>query len=181
MTTKFRQDRPGTGAGFTLVEVVLSLGIIATALLGVMGLLTLAAGGASEAANDTLASQISTRIIGELQMADWDQLQALSSARPLQYWNEFGQELEDANAQGLSIYTSQVILVNSTQPSLGTVNVGPSGSNDHLFQIRCLVSCLPGPSGEVALNEVLAGEQHPKVRVFSSVISHMEKLPTPAP
>lgn len=67
--TLFRKRRSARSA-FSLVEITIALGIIAFALVGIMGLLPVAMRAANESQWETRATFIAESIIGELNTAD---------------------------------------------------------------------------------------------------------------
>lgn len=65
-------------AGFSLVEVTIAMGIVATVLVALMALLPYGMDSIREAKSTQVQARIANEIIGELQMADWGREPAYS-------------------------------------------------------------------------------------------------------
>jgi uncharacterized protein (TIGR02598 family) len=61
-------------SGFSLIEVTLAIGIVAIAFVAVFGLIPAGLNSAQSSMNISIASQLATRFMGELQQTDFDQL-----------------------------------------------------------------------------------------------------------
>jgi uncharacterized protein (TIGR02598 family) len=64
----FRPRRPG---GFSLVEVTIAMGIVATVMIALLALLPYGMDNVREAKGTQVQARIANEIIGELQVADW--------------------------------------------------------------------------------------------------------------
>lgn len=84
--------------GFTLVEIALSLGIMAFAFLGVIGLLPVGLGASKQAIDATLVSQISQEMTAQALQTDFSGLASLSAEFPAQY-DEQGNRLEAGSTE----------------------------------------------------------------------------------
>ncbi len=67
---KTEHCKPANFNAFTLIEIVLSLGIIAFALVGIMGMLPIALNTARESAQESEATLIAQRIFAEIRNAE---------------------------------------------------------------------------------------------------------------
>jgi uncharacterized protein (TIGR02598 family) len=63
-----------TRAAFSLVEVVLALGVVSFAMMGLVGLIPVGLQTSREAINITVESQIVQSLAGDLQLADYSKL-----------------------------------------------------------------------------------------------------------
>jgi uncharacterized protein (TIGR02598 family) len=112
---------------FSLVEVVLAIGVVAFAFLAMFGLLPVGLTTFRQAVDTTLGSQIVQRIINEAQQTDYPTLIANPTAQ--RYFDDQGNEVASLNN---SLYTAEITvsaptsLPNTSTPdstSLATVSV----------------------------------------------------------
>lgn len=122
-------------AAFSLVEVVLAIGIISFAFVAVFGLLPVGLHSFRQSIDNSLGSQIVQRLINEAQQTDYPALIATTSS--LRYFDDQGREVP---ALKDSIYTAEVSVVapttlpNTTSPpteSLATVIVKLANNPGH--------------------------------------------------
>lgn len=112
---------------FSLVEVVLALGIVGVAFVPLLGLLSVGFSTMKESNVDVKAALIAQRLIAAAQMVPYDQLDSQT-----QYLDYEGKEVPQAE----SVFTAQIIP--STQSVLGSPNLkkvtvtltGPAVQND---------------------------------------------------
>jgi uncharacterized protein (TIGR02598 family) len=112
---------------FSLVEVVLAIGVVAFAFLAMFGLLPVGMTTFRQAVDTTIGSQIVLRIINEAQQTDYPTLIANPTSQ--RYFDDQGNEVASLNN---SIYTAEITisaptsLPNTSTPdstSLATVSV----------------------------------------------------------
>ena len=143
---------------FTLVEVTLSIGIMAFALLAVFGLLPIGMNTFRTAINTTIGGQIAQRVINDAQQTDFDQLITdssgttitVSGTKAVRYFSEQGDEVIPANPTALTAAEQQHILywVNTrivpatSQPS----NAASPQSNADVATIT--VQVMSNPAGQ---------------------------------
>lgn len=60
--------------GFTLIEIVLAMGIVAVSVLSITGMLSTAAKAGRDAGNDTLAVSIAQRVLNDMRVTHFDRL-----------------------------------------------------------------------------------------------------------
>lgn len=160
-------------SGFSLIEVTLALGIVATVLLTCVAMLGGGINQAREATGRMTSAEISSRLMGELQLAEWNQIES-APALPLRYFDQFGEELTGSAAQQDSIYTAQAVLV----PDGATLSTGSVAANPHLRKVLVLVSNRPGALGQQAIEAYLDAEDwenDPQLFFFHSILTNMEK------
>jgi uncharacterized protein (TIGR02598 family) len=103
--------------GFSLVEVVLSLGVMAFGFVGLFGLLPTGLGVFRSAIDTSIGAQIAQRIVSDIQQSDFDSLVPPRGgtvpgiqngglldqylAHPLRYFDEQGHELSSPHDPGL--------------------------------------------------------------------------------
>lgn len=168
--------RQGTGdvSGFSLVEVVMAMGIVAIGMLPLVALLGTAMEASHEAFSRVANSRIGAELIGEVQQADWSDLGS---------WD--GKQIRfDHNGQRLSggsgdeaVFTARIRLPAAS----GGITLGThaGSSNRHVRRVLVAVSSRPGPAGAQAIDAVLSGSEPPGVgaELFRAVVVNME---TPA-
>ena len=149
--------------GFSLVEIIVALGITVTLITGIMGLMPASLEMLHHAANVTSEARIVQSVHAQYQMLSWLEI--------LQQQKSQGELVFHFDAQGVavdprsndSIYTARVT-VNDALPLPGTTLV-----NDHMRQLIILVSDKPG-SGEAHADTSLA-TQH------QTLIAQTDKQP----
>lgn len=109
-------------AAFSLVEVVLAIGIVSFAFVGMFGLLPAGLSTFRQAIDNSVGSQIVQRLVNEAQQTDYDPtLIAITAAQPsTRYFNDQGSEVTTIKD---SIYTAEVSVATTdklTTPSILT-------------------------------------------------------------
>src|SRR3978361_1982183 len=74
MTPLLPRFRSGKSAGFTLVEIAISIGILAVALVALMGMLPAGLSNFRKAMDTSITAQIAQRILLDMQQADFDKV-----------------------------------------------------------------------------------------------------------
>jgi len=82
-----------TRAAFSLVEVVIALGIFGVAILGILALLTPTMGSSRSTLNHDQASQVSEAVSSQIQQLSWTTLQNILSAEVPLYASRDGTRL----------------------------------------------------------------------------------------
>ena len=88
-------------SGFSLVEIVVAVGIVATVMVALLGMIPTGLNTVNEAADKMSEIRIAQQVIGEVQMTDWGDLQ---------HWN---QELY-FDGEGNRLKTNEVLNVRYT-------------------------------------------------------------------
>lgn len=140
--TSDRKFRLGGGlrshpAAFTLVEVVLAIGIIAFAFVGLMALIPVGLTNFRHALDNSIGSQIMQRLVDEAQQTDYATLVATPST--MRYFDDQGNEVSDI---GSSIYTVEVSVVGST-----TLPNTSTPATDSLATVTLKIADNPGHNG----------------------------------
>ena len=121
--------------GFSLVEVVLCIGIVAFAFLGVFSLLPVGLSTFRQAIDNSLGSQIVQRLVGEAQQTDYPTL--IATAAYQRYFDEQGNEVTSDKDY---LYTAEIsvtaptTLPNASTPptaSLATVTIKLANNPGH--------------------------------------------------
>jgi len=130
--------RSKTKAAFSIVEVVLTIGIVSFAFVGMFGLLPVGLNTFRQAMDNSLGSQIVQRLVNEAQQTDYTELIKITAGAPsVRYFDDQGNEL---TADKDYIYTAEVsvlaptVLPNTSTPatdSLATVTVKLANNPAH--------------------------------------------------
>ena len=118
---------------FSLIEVTIALGILAFALVGIMGILPVGLRTMGDAIDDSTSSLITRRMVGEARQSSFDAL--LSMPSTTRYFDFEGQEVASASSS-LSVYKA-VTTVSSTGSSsnlaLVSITVSKNNSGNRTF------------------------------------------------
>jgi len=105
-------------SGFSLVEVVIALGVVAFALISVLGLIPVGLQSFRQAIDNSATTQIVQRVVNEAQQTDFNSL-----ANTVYYFDDQGTLLSGSTSQ--TLYSVNVIVSKPTSiPSDGIVNSG---------------------------------------------------------
>ena len=94
---------------FSLIEVVIALGIVSFAFIGMVGLIPVGLNDFRESMDTSVGSRIGQQIVNEAQQTDFPVL--ISAPTIQRYFDEQGTEVKDI---GSSIYTAQVEVAPTT-------------------------------------------------------------------
>ncbi|MBC8001056.1 MAG: Verru_Chthon cassette protein B [Opitutaceae bacterium] len=104
-------------SGFSLVEVVLALGIFSFAIVGIVGLIPIALQTHMDAKTGTIQAQIHQSLAAEALLTDFSKLTELNGK--LRYFDEEGVEVFDgSSAQRIAqrIFTSKMVVTSVSLP-----------------------------------------------------------------
>lgn len=139
-----------TKSGATLVEVMVTVGILVTALIPMVGMLSMAIDNSGKAASNTIGSRIAAHVIGEVQQADWADVEDWDGRDS--YYDDQGFALKGSNAKSESIYTARV--------NVGAIDMGMAASpgipeSRWQRQVTVMVASRPGDEADERLQEAL--------------------------
>lgn len=146
-------------AGFSLVEVVMAVGVAAFALVALLGLLPSGLKTFKSTMNTAVGSQIAQRVFNDMQIADWKDL-----TNSIRYFDEQGTELTNSNAVNC-IYWVQVNTTNTAGTS-STQFLGNTSTN--LMTITVMVANNPG--GGTQDTSVVFNSTNPNTQMFTTLI-----------
>jgi uncharacterized protein (TIGR02598 family) len=75
-------------SAFTLAEVMIALGIVASVMVGMLAMIPHAIGSIRESNNLTIMGRIAQEVISDIQMSEWDQIDEDYKGKTFQYDNE---------------------------------------------------------------------------------------------
>lgn len=156
------RSAPARRAGFSLVEVAMSLGIFAFGTLGLIGLLPVALTNHQEAKLDTVLAQITQRLAAEVVLTDAERLLQLDGF--VRAFDAEGRELP-SSSDSAAVYRARIALETFETPGLLT------GSQSLR---RAVIYAMHDPVGNKigAANAVATG---------SVLVARAESAPPPAP
>lgn len=113
MKAKARQNSPmkdhsvSTLSAFSLVEVVLALGICSFAMVAIVGMIPVGLSTFRDAMNTTVQSQIVQRIAGDVLLTEYQNLTLLDEDKDHSYYNDQGTAVLNGSAKDLA-YTARI-------------------------------------------------------------------------
>jgi uncharacterized protein (TIGR02598 family) len=122
-------------AGFSLVEVVLAVGIMALGVVTILGLLPHGMEMSRKTANEQAETRIVDQLVGEVQAADWATMGGVSSpgnsAGIDAFFDDQGLRIYEASGDvaNLLVYAARVKLVDATESTNGMQMPSRAGAN----------------------------------------------------
>lgn len=150
MTTTVQRPAPARRSGFSLVEIVVAVGIVATVMVALLGMIPTGLNTVNDAAHTMSEIRIAQQLLGEMQSAEWEELRDWESGGPY-YYDQEGNEVENASSPG-RVYTAVVELKNP--PTLP----GGRDQNNYLRPVVVKVSHKRG--GAVNFSDQAAGDEY---------------------
>lgn len=125
--------------GFSLVEVVLALGVISFAIVSLLGLMTVSTGASRLSDEDTVIAAIARQVDTELRNTTFANLPATGTAW---YFDNEGHHLTTAAG---AIYQCKILLTDDTDYD----SSGASGGSANLYRVQLLFSRALGSNAPV--------------------------------
>jgi uncharacterized protein (TIGR02598 family) len=148
-----------TEDAFSLVEVVIAVGVAAFALVALLGLLPSGLKTFKSTMNTAVGSQIAQRVFNDMQIADWKDL-----TNTVRYFDEQGNELTNSSALNC-IYWVQVITTNATTGTNSTQFLGNTSTN--LMTITVMVA---NTGGTMTNPLVIFNSTNPNTLTYTTLI-----------
>lgn len=120
---------------FTLVEIVLAIGIIAFAFVALLGMLPVGLGVFHSGMTATIRSQLAQRVITDVAQTDYSILSARGASLPDRYFDNDGIEV----AQAASVYTARTLIAPAALPPATTA----AGASDNLLTLKIQIASNP--------------------------------------
>lgn len=110
-------------AGFSLVEIVLAVGIVAGAIISIMSLLPQGLNIFRQSINYSVGSHIAQLIINEAQQTDFNILTANpGAAKSVRYFDDQGNEMKAATEAFVVYHVNTQVIATTTFPGATTKN-----------------------------------------------------------
>lgn len=149
---------PTRRKGFSLVEVVLAIGVVAFAFVAILGLLPAGLGISRQAMEASVGSQIAQRVIHDAQQSDFSELLKDAGGKTItgtnqtgrkaeRYFDDQGEELPATRRSSAIYHVNTRITAATAMPKTGTSNL----DNRHLAVVTVQVATNPG-NRELALS-----------------------------
>jgi uncharacterized protein (TIGR02598 family) len=135
MLPKFPRPRP---AAFTLAEVMIALGIVASVMIGILAMIPHAVRSIKESNNLTIMGRIAQELISNIQMSEWDRIEEDYKDKKIPYDNE-GLRFEAKQGQEPT-YECRIELLQD-QVSMGK---DLTYRAEHLRKVKVIVEYIPG-------------------------------------
>ncbi len=145
-------------AGFTLIEVAIALGIIAFALVALMGMLPIGLDSLHDSKRNTIDARIVQQMSTMLRLSDWSTPGStpgtdggntiINSYNGVLYYfdsdgNQIGSSQKPPANSNLITYTAQLTINNKSATSGNVTLPGTSQSNSFLLSFTVLITDLP--------------------------------------
>lgn len=124
-----RGVRPASA--FSIVEIMLAIGVVAFAFVALMGLLPVGLDGFRNALDTSVRSQIVQRLVTDAQQTDFEKLKA--QAGQFRFFDDEGTEVP----AGASIYTASLLVEETTELPKATVT-------ENLLTLQIRIAANPG-------------------------------------
>lgn len=166
-----------SAAGSTLVEIVVTVGILVSTLLPLIALLSMAMDTSGQASSNTLGARITAQLTGEAQQADWPALNAWHNRDS--YFDDQGVKLTGAGRADEAAFMARTILSPAgTGITLAASNASPA--NPWQRQMVVLVASRPGALTAQRMDEAARalsqGKELPRhMRVSRTLLVNMQK------
>lgn len=151
--------------GFSLIEVVLAVGIMALGVVTILGLLPHGLEMTRKTANEQAETRIVDALVGDLQTTDWATLENLGTA--IRYFDDQGLELTRSSPD-FDVLVSYVVQVGIPDSDvILPTNDGQIGVNQNLR--RVIIKMIAAPLVNFNFDNPSAGVP---IRVFSQLIAN---------
>ena len=116
---------PSRQPGFSLIEVTIAMGIVATVMVGLLGMIPLGVRSVREATNLTITGRIAQEVIGNIQQANWKDIEK-SFDKKIFYFDNEGFLIRSGNKETPSFQArvqmdSQKVIIGTTNYALSTI------------------------------------------------------------
>ncbi len=129
-------SRPLLRRGFTLAEVMIALGIVASVMIGMLAAMPQALRSIRESNNLTIMGRIATEVISDIQMSEWDDIDKNYKGKQFHYDNE-GLTYEGREGQK-KVYEARV----EVKPERVSLGQNLEYTTDHMRKVEVQVEFL---------------------------------------
>lgn len=166
---KLTQLKRAYSSAFTLIEVTIALGICATVMMALLGLLPMSLDQMRDSRNMTAVARISEDIINDVQLMDWNEMESLDG------------ETRDYDDQGTRIRTITVDNrhhIYSAEIAVDLEGIFVPGQTEERNDYAKRITVYIGPSRGEDQNMKLQAETDDRYTQVSTVIARMDAQET---
>lgn len=151
-----RSPHPLANRAATLIELTIALGVMATVMVSLLGMLSQGFLTMRKAADISTEARIVQQLLGELQAMEWDRIDLVLASEEFRtrYFDDQGIEI----TRGAQTYTARIYpdrAPDSSSPAFslpGDANLQIDREN-HLRRFTIRVTNVPGETGEMTLED----------------------------
>lgn len=159
--------RPGLRAGSTLVEMVVTVGLVVSVMLPLVGMLTVGMETSLKAGVNTIGSRITNHLLGQMQQSQWKDLDGWG--QQTLYFDDQGLLVKEGASDASTAFVARVHL---SPPGLTLTTGSGSVSNDMQRKVTTVISPAGGRHGERLLTEALTALEQGKPTPASVRVGH---------
>lgn len=104
--------------GFTLAEVMIAMGIVASVMVALLGMIPLGVRSVREAANLTISGRIAQEVISNIQQSNWGEIVKTFDGKAFKFDNE-GFLIRPDSKEQVATYEARVEITDDTNISFG--------------------------------------------------------------
>ncbi len=156
--------------GFTLIEVTIALGICATVMIALLGLLPLSLDQMRESRNLTTMARISEDIINDIQLMEWEDREKLDGEK--REYDDQGTRVQDiAGDFNRRVYSAEI--------EVDLEGVFMPGQTEERNDYAQRVTIYVGPSKGESVNLKLLSETDDRYKKFTTIIARLNEQKDP--
>lgn len=157
-------------AGFTLAEVMIAMGIVASVMVALLGMIPLGVRSVREAANLAICGRISQEVINNIQQAPWSNIKDSFDGKTFKFDHE-GFLLTAKSRETVATYEARVRLASEDEISFGKTKY------DQTTLRKVLVDVEYTPDGlKIPIKDSTAGKEgNPNIRSYNFYVANQNK------
>lgn len=154
-------------AGSTLVEMVITVGLLVSVMVPLVGLLTMGMDTSLKAGVNTIGSRITNQLMGELQQAEWQDLDGWNGRT--MYFDDQGLAMADSTLTRAAAFIAQVYI---STPGVNLATQNSNATNNTQRKVTTVVSPANGERGKQMLAETISALQEGKATPTTVRVGH---------
>ncbi|TLD68559.1 hypothetical protein FEM03_21815 [Phragmitibacter flavus] len=154
-------------SGSTLVEMVITVGLLVSVLVPLVGLLTMGMETSLKAGVNTIGSRITNQLMGELQQADWQDLDGWNGRT--MYFDDQGLAMPDSTLDRAAAFMAQVYI---STPGVNLATHNANANNATQRKVTTVVSPANGERSIKLLADTLSALEAGKATPTTVRVGH---------
>ncbi|MES2706258.1 MAG: Verru_Chthon cassette protein B [Verrucomicrobiota bacterium] len=155
--------------GFTLAEVMIAMGIVASVMVALLGMIPLGVRSVREAANLTISGRIAQEVISNIQQSNWGEIEKTFDGNAFKFDNE-GFLIRADSKEQVATYEARVEITDDSEISFGDTKY----PKDTLRKVLVAVEYTPdGLKIIPRANQVKDG--NPNIRNYNFYVANQNK------